>query len=73
MIRKSFFGCPFVLWQPNRLMTIRQPSKIDHAPITEKGHTRMMASESKMLTREDTPGRLRIAAGFENTPLLNLN
>ena len=92
-------------------------SKIGHAPITEKGHARMMASESKTLTREEfaslltvgntsavtdppavipaehsarlvalgfiadlsgrlrmtTPGRSRIAAGFENKPLLDSN
>jgi len=97
--------------------TFADLSKIDHASITEKGHTRMMASESKTLTREEfaslltvgntsavtdppavipaehsarlvalgfiadlsgrlritTPGRSRIAAGFENKPLLDSN
>jgi hypothetical protein len=90
-------------------------SKIDHAPIAEQGHTRMMALQANMLTREQfasllvigntravsdppaiipadhrimlialgymadlegrlrmtTPGRSRIAAGFENRPLLD--
>jgi hypothetical protein len=97
--------------------TVADLSKIDHASITEKGHTRMMPSESKTLTREEfaslltvgntsavtdppavipaehsarlvalgfiadlsgrlrmtTPGRSRIAAGFENQPLLDSN
>jgi hypothetical protein len=92
-------------------------SKIDHAPITEDDHTRMMVWRSKTLTRDEfvsllvvgsptsitdpppripvehsarlialefitdlsgrlrttTSGRSRIAAGFENTPVRDVN
>ena len=106
-------------WQVKRkdVTAIGGLSKIDHAPITEDDHTRMMVWRSKTLTRDEfmsllvvgsptsitdpppripvehsvrlialefitdlsgslrmtTPGRSRIAAGFENTPLRDLN
>ncbi len=34
-------------------------SKIDHAPSMEGGHTRMMVSKSKMLTREEFASLLK--------------
>src|ERR1700730_28684 len=104
MMRKSFFWLPICFVE----LRIGDLSKIDHAPITESGHIRIM--ESKTLTLEEfvsllvvgngcaitdlpsiipaehsarlialgfiadlfgslrmtAPGRLRIAAGFEN-------
>ena len=35
-------------------------SKIDHTPITEKGHTRMMDSELQTLTREEFASLLSV-------------
>jgi hypothetical protein len=34
--------------------------KIDHTPITEKGHTRIMVAESKTLTREEFASQLKV-------------
>jgi hypothetical protein len=39
-------------------------SKIDHTPITEKGHTRIMVAESKTLTREEFASLLRVGNTF---------
>ena len=36
-------------------------SKIDHTPITEKGHTRMMDSELQTLTREEFAALLSVS------------
>jgi hypothetical protein len=35
-------------------------SKMDHAPIADRGHTRMMASKSKLLTREEFASLLTV-------------
>ena len=111
MMWKSFFWLPICFVE----LRIGDLSKIDHAPITESGHIRIM--KSKTLTLEEfvsllvvgsptsitdppprihvehsarlialefitdlsgrlrttTSGRSRIAAGFENTPLRDLN
>src|ERR1700680_2629216 len=47
--------------QPTEATLFVDLSKVDHAAITEWGHTRIMASKSKTLTPEELASLLKVA------------